>query len=205
MLKSFLATTAIALTLSLSPVRAFAETEPIHDETISPEKLALIDELRILTNSDENATQILDIMMNQMKDQGEAMSQGIFGEDADPTTIAVFDETFNRILDRMYNLMQEEIDFVAVQKEIDIRLYDEYFSEAELEDIIDFYETPTGKKTAQIYPQLTQRSMELFSEEVTPTMVQIQQQVMMEEFASFGGGVFPEAAPEEQPAPSSEI
>ena len=66
MLKSFLATTAIALTLSLSPVRAFAESEPIHVETISPEKLALIDELRVLTNSDENSTQMLDIMMNQM-------------------------------------------------------------------------------------------------------------------------------------------
>ena len=137
-------------------------------------------------------------MMNQMKDQGEAMSQGIFGENPDPATIEVFEATFNRILDRMYGLMLEEIDFETVQEEIEIQLYDEYYSEAELVDLIAFYNTPTGQKTAEIYPQLSQRSMELFSDEVMPSMIKIQQQVLMEEFSAFDvfddGSVPPEEA-----------
>ncbi|AFY40263.1 Protein of unknown function DUF2059 [[Leptolyngbya] sp. PCC 7376] len=195
MLKSFFASTAIALSVSLAPISVFAESEPIHPETISAEKLALIDELRVLTKRDENATQVLDIMMSQMQEQASVMSQGLFGEDADPAMTAVFDETFARIMDRMYTLMQEKIDFVAVQQEIDLKLYDEYFSEPELADLIAFYKTPTGQKTAEIYPQLTQRSMQLFGEEVTPTMIEIQQQVLMEEFAEFGfiqGGSAPQ-------------
>ena len=197
MLKTFLATSAIALTLGFSPVRILAESEPIHAETIAPSKLALIEELREVTNSDRNATQILDIMINQMKDQGEAMSQGIFGDNPDPATIEVFDETFNRILDRMYGLMLAEIDFETVQREIEIQLYDEYYSEAELTDLIAFYNTPTGQKTAEIYPQLSQRSMELFSDEVMPSMIKIQQQVLIEEFSAFDMFDEPVAEPEE--------
>ncbi|OKH18607.1 DUF2059 domain-containing protein [[Limnothrix rosea] IAM M-220] len=184
MLKSFFASTAIALSLSLAPISAFAEPEPIHPETISPEKLALIEELRVLTKRDENATQVLDIMMSQMQDQASAMSKSLFGEAADPTVIAAFDETFTRIVERMYTLMQAEIDFAAVQEDIDFKLYNEYYSAAELADLIAFYKTPTGQKTAEIYPQLAQRSMELFSAEVTPTMMEIQQQVLMEELSA---------------------
>jgi hypothetical protein len=188
MLKSFLSTAAIALSLSLSPAIVLAELEPEPQiTTISEEKLALIEELRVITKRDENATQVLDLMIGQMQEQAKVMSESLFGEDADPALSEVFNETFTRITDRMYELMQEQVDFAAVQKDIDLQLYDEYFDAAELQDLIDFYKTPTGQKTAAIMPQLTQRSMELFGQRVTPTMIEIQQQVLMEEFA-FGLG-----------------
>lgn len=188
MLKSFLSTAAIALSLSLSPAIVFAELEPESSVALmSEEKLALIEELRVITKRDENATQILDLMISQMQEQAKVMSESLFGADADPALAEVFNETFTRITDRMYTLMQEQIDFVAVQKDIDLQLYDEYFDATELQDLIDFYQTPTGQKTAAIMPQLTQRSMELFGQQVTPTMIEIQQQVLMEEFA-FGLG-----------------
>ncbi|MGB2925156.1 MAG: DUF2059 domain-containing protein [Limnothrix sp.] len=184
MLKSFFSTAAIALALSLSPTILFAQVEPApQSSTLSAEKSALIAELRTLTNSDQNATQVLNLMMTQMQEQGRVMSESLFGKGTDPELSEVFDETFTRITDRMYTLMEEQIDFVALQQEIDMKLYDEYFSEAELQDLIDFYKTPTGQKTAEIFPQLTKRSVELFSEQVTPAMVEIQQQVLMEEFA----------------------
>ncbi len=181
MLKSFLASTAIAFSLSLTPMSVVAETEPI-----STEKMALINELRILTNSDENATQVLDIMIQQMQDQGDAMSQNLFGDGADPAITAAFDTTFSNVIDRMYTLMKEKIDFVEVQREVDTQLYNEYYTEAELADLITFYQTPTGQKTANILPQLTRRSMELVSDQITPTMIEIQQQVLMEELGNFG-------------------
>lgn len=201
MLKSFLSTAAIALSLSLSPAIVFAELEPEPQVAVmSEEKLALIEELWIATKGEENATQVLDLMMSQMQEQARIMSKSLFGEDAAPEISMVFNETFTRITDRMYSLMQEQIDFVAVQKDIDLQLYDEYFNEAELQDLIDFYQTPTGQKTAEIFPQLTQRSMELFGQQVTPTMIEIQQQVFMEEF-TFGLGTLdgdPELDDQEQ-------
>lgn len=179
---------AIALALSLNPVIAFAQAEAEAKETtITAEKTALITELRTLTFRDDNATQILDLMIKQIQDQAVSMGSGFLGEEADPAVTASINESVTRITNRMYELMNEKIDFVTLQREIDFKLYDEYFTEAELQDLIDFYKTATGRKTAEIFPELTQRSMELFSEQLTPAMLEITQQVIMEEFA-FGMG-----------------
>lgn len=192
MLKSFFSTAAIALALTLNPVIVFAQTETeTQATTLSTEKIALITELRTLTFRDENATQILDLMIKQIQDQAMNMGSGFFGDEADPTITASINESVNRITQRLYALMQEKIDFVSLQREIDFKLYDEYFTEAELQDLIDFYKTTTGQKTAEIFPALTQRSMELFSEQLTPAMIEITQQVIMEEFA-FGLGAMGE-------------
>ena len=192
MLKSFFSTAAIALALSLNPVTVFAQTEAeTQATTLSTEKIALITELRTLTFRDENATQIMDLMIKQIQDQALSMGSGFFGEEADPEVTASINESVTRITTRMYELMNEKIDFVSLQREIDFKLYDEYFTEAELQDLIDFYKTTTGQKTAEIFPQLTQRSMELFSEQLTPAMLEITQQVIMEEFA-FGFGAMGE-------------
>lgn len=183
MFKTILTSSAIALTLILSPAIVLADTPTTAASNhISPKKLILIEELRVLTKRDENATQILDLMIHQIQDQANTMGKTIFGENTDPAITQTFNDTFNRITTRMYDLMQEQIDFVTIQRNIDQQLYNEYFTEAELQDLIDFYRTPTGQKTAQVLPQLTQRSMELFSQEITPTMLTIQQQVLTEEF-----------------------
>ncbi|WP_024546368.1 DUF2059 domain-containing protein [Picosynechococcus sp. NKBG15041c] len=180
--KSLCSTVAIALAISVNPSLVFAEIEPP-----SETKTALINELRALTFRDENATQMLELMLKQIQDQATGMGNmgnEFFGEEMDPETLATIQESVTRITDRIYTLMQERIDFVALQREIDFTLYNEYFTEAELQDLIAFYKTPTGQKTAAIFPEMTERSTALFSEQLTPAMVDISQQVMLEEFAS---------------------
>jgi uncharacterized protein len=182
MLKSFRSlgsTVAIALTIALNPILTFAETEPPNAT-----KTALINELRTLTYRDEYATQALDLMIRQIQDQSTSMGSGFLGEETDPETLSAIQESVTRITDRLYALMQDRIDFVALQREIDFTLYNEYFTEAELEDLIAFYKTPTGQKSAMILPEMTERSMALVSEQLTPAMMEITQQVMFEEFAT---------------------
>ncbi len=179
LIKSFWSPVAIALAISLNPGFVSAETEPP-----SETKTALINELRVLTFRDENATQMLDLMIQQIQDQSTSLGSGFFGEETDPEELALIQESVTRITDRLYTLMQEKIDFVALQREIDFMLYNEYFTEAELQDLIAFYKTPTGQKTAAIFPELTERSTALFSAQLTPAMMEITQQVMFEEFAS---------------------
>ncbi|ANV84592.1 hypothetical protein AWQ21_09465 [Picosynechococcus sp. PCC 7003] len=179
LIKSFWSPVAIALAISLNLGFVSAETEPP-----SETKTALINELRVLTFRDENATQMLDLMIQQIQDQSTSLGSGFFGEETDPEELALIQESVTRITDRLYTLMQEKIDFVALQREIDFMLYNEYFTEAELQDLIAFYKTPTGQKTAAIFPELTERSTALFSAQLTPAMMEITQQVMFEEFAS---------------------
>ncbi|MBV5259778.1 DUF2059 domain-containing protein [Synechococcus moorigangaii CMS01] len=178
-LKSFCTTVAIAFAISANPSLVFAETEPP-----SETKTALINELRALTFRDENATQILDLMLQQIQAQSTNMGDGFLGEETDPEELALIQESVTRITDRIYTLMQDRIDFVALQRDIDFQLYNEYFTEAELQDLITFYKTPTGQKTAATFPELTERSTALFSEQLAPAMIEITQQVMLEEFAS---------------------
>ena len=40
-----------------------------------------------------------------------------------------------------------------------IPLYDKYFTLAEIQQLLDFYETDIGKKTIEVMPQLTQESI----------------------------------------------
>ena len=47
-----------------------------------------------------------------------------------------------------------EIDFRKVIEDMMLPLYDKFFTEAELADLIAFYKTPTGEKTLTIMPEL---------------------------------------------------
>ena len=63
-----------------------------------------------------------------------------------------------KILSRLSDLVLEEfktIDFNATT----IALYDKYFTNEEILGMIRFYETPLGKKTIEVMPNLVQESM----------------------------------------------
>ena len=81
----------------------------------------------------------------------------------------------------MSTLIKEKIDLKSIQKVVAIHLYDKYYSKDELQNLVDFYKTPTGQKTIQVMPQLTQESMNLFNQLFVPPLVEIQEQIIEEE------------------------
>lgn len=67
-------------------------------------------------------------------------------------------------------LMKEEADGLIEQI---IPVYDKHFTENEIKEVIKFYQTPVGKKTIQVMPQLLQESMAIgqtWGEQVAPKL-----------------------------------
>jgi uncharacterized protein len=68
------------------------------------------------------------------------------------------DEQLRRKLERFSELMSEEfkkLDFMS----INIDLYNQYFTNDEIKGLIQFYESPVGKKAIQVLPEITQKGM----------------------------------------------
>lgn len=77
----------------------------------------------------------------------------------------IFDNVINMIKDK--NPMAEE--FVSeIKKEVNpegisnlyIPIYDKYYTEEDLDNLIKFYQSPTGKKVTSVMPEMLNESME---------------------------------------------
>jgi uncharacterized protein len=68
------------------------------------------------------------------------------------------DGRFQKMSDRLVDILNEEFKKMSFTNYI-IELYDKYFTPDEIKGIIQFYESPVGKKATQVMPALTQDSM----------------------------------------------
>ncbi len=74
------------------------------------------------------------------------------------------------------NYFQENFKWEEMRPQL-AKLYTAAFTEAELAEIIAFYETPTGQKTLAKLPALTQQSMQLSMSGVQANMPEFQRRV----------------------------
>src|SRR5262249_13525167 len=68
-------------------------------------------------------------------------------------------EQVRKILDRFSEISGEEfkkMDFMTIYLE----LYDKYFTNDEIKGLIEFYESPVGKKAIEVLPAITQEAMQ---------------------------------------------
>jgi len=68
------------------------------------------------------------------------------------------DEEVRKRLDRFSEIMSEEFNQVNFNT-MYIDLYDKYFTNEEIKGLIQFYESPVGKKAVEVLPAITQESM----------------------------------------------
>ena len=158
------------------------EIEEIN-ENIPPYKKILIGTLVELLFTNNQSQEFLNSMILQMENQFQQMITNGIGENLSYEEQQLMQESFTRVITRINQLMQERIDFQYLESEISIYLYNTYYTESELEDIIAFYETQTGKKVLDIMPQITEESINLYSSIMLPTIIEIQTQVLEEEFS----------------------
>jgi hypothetical protein len=83
----------------------------------------------------------------------------------------------------------EQIDLIAIREQAYFPLYDRYFEESELKEILAFYRTPTGKKSVSVLPSIIQEGME-----ATQPLLQMQ-------VAELVGEILRERRAEIEPAP----
>lgn len=87
-------------------------------------------------------------------------------------------------LKRFQELYAKQIDTAKLVGEVTETVYGKYFTEAELRDLIAFYQTPTGIKVVDLMPQVSAEAMQMSQAKLTPAIQKIFQQIQAEETAA---------------------
>lgn len=158
--------------------------------TISPQKRALIKELLEVTESAKLAESTSKSMLIQMEQEfpkimDQLMAQQMAENKLTPVQRKALQSDYNVFADRMLKAFREKvfgtINYAELLEQISSELYDKYFTEDELKDLLAFYRTPTGKKTIQVMPKLATDSIQKSSEIMMPKIMNALNEVIQEE------------------------
>jgi hypothetical protein len=141
---------------------AAAQQAPAPQQSSSPGKTAKIDELLKLSRADQ--------VMNQMMDQIRTQIQVQVARTPAPERA-----TAEKRSKAMLDLIGSVLDFNRLKPEY-VKLYDETFTEAEIDGLLQFYRTPVGQSFLDKLPTLTTRSMDLAQQrmqEIQPRLQEI--------------------------------
>ena len=78
-------------------------------------------------------------------------------------------------------IMQSEVAYEEMLESVFYPVYDRYFTEDDLRDLIAFYESPVGKKIIAVSPDLFRTSLQLSNEIFIPKMLDIIDRLIEEE------------------------
>jgi hypothetical protein len=120
-------------TLAQTPVENLADKNQLVANAQNIEKTNNIKKLLEITGAKTLTQQLLIQMLNSMKSE------------------------YPQVPEKFWDTFMAEINPDEMVKEF-IPLYDKYFTNEEIKQMIAFYETPLGKKTLTVLPQITQES-----------------------------------------------
>lgn len=152
-------------------------------ELISSEKRALIKELLEITESSKTAQQVMDNMARaELPKLISTVIKKIPALNSDsPEVQKQFNDTVSRIAIKYRDRVIKKINVDQLIEQISYPVYDKYFTESELRDIIGFYKSETGKKTIGLMPQIFSESMRRTNEILLPKMSSIMTEIIAEE------------------------
>ena len=151
---------AVLLTGANSPAQA----------TISASKRALIKELNEVTGAKEATDQILESFISAQEQESAKTLETIFSvdkvssEEEKKEMLRKAKVSYDRVMNKFRDYFSTELNLGSAMDEISYTIYDKYFTEDELKDLIVFYKSPTGKKAMTVTPKIFADSMTLFSE-----------------------------------------
>jgi uncharacterized protein len=160
----------------------------VAQQEISAEKKALIQELLLVTEAEKTSSRVVDTMLTALEEQYPLIMQDVTGSisgltpaqrqkmTAEAKDFAWFSRTFRERL-------QQRINFKEFVEKMSYPLYDKYFTESELKDLISFYKSTTGKKTLSVMPALLNDSIQKSGEVLTPILTGLVHEMIEEEKA----------------------
>jgi hypothetical protein len=187
---SSLLTTALVLpsshqAIAQTPQESSNTTKPVKPSApiISQEKRALIKELLEITESTKNAEQIMDSMVrSELPKLVSAVLKNAPALDSDrPEIQKQFSEIVSRMAVKYRDRVVKKIDVNQLIEQVSYPIYDKYFTESELRDIIGFYKSTTGKKAISLMPQIFNDSFQRTNEILMPQMSRIMTEIITEE------------------------
>jgi len=90
---------------------------------------------------------------------------------------------FDAFAERFHGLFVARLDFSTIIESVYPPLYDKYFSEEELLQMLAFYRTPAGRKNIEVMPALMQEAGGGVERAVRPLAIGIIQEIVAEERA----------------------
>lgn len=149
----------VALITLCGSVSSFAQQE------VSPEKRALISEFRVLTGANNvegsvnfsaaGVTDILSAIVEQDKELTDPQRAQLRESIKEAT--ARVDKAARTFLD-------DKSQIIELSEQTILKLYDNSFTESELNELIAFYRTPTGRKVLVFLPSLSRQVQTAFGE-----------------------------------------
>lgn len=159
-------------------------------------KRALVAEMIIATKADVRVEQTMHAMFKQMDDNYPMIAKGMVDGRSDipaPQRARVVEELVkdHAKTQNFESRLISSIDFKDYINRMFYPLYDKFFTESELRDMLAFYKTPTGQKTLEVVPQLMAESIRLSQEILLPGLVQTANKIIDEDIARIKKTVVP--------------
>jgi hypothetical protein len=92
-------------------------------------------------------------------------------------------DDFDIFAKRFRALFNEQLNFLTIIETVYPPLYDKYFSEEELRQMVTFYRTPVGRKSIEVMPSLMQEAGGGIDGAVRPLAIGLIQEIVAEERA----------------------
>jgi len=93
-------------------------------------------------------------------------------------------ENFDAFAERYRALFNERLNFSTIIETVYPPLYDKYFSEEELRQMVGFYRTPVGRRSIEVMPSLMQEAGGAIEAAVWPISIGLIQEIVAEERAT---------------------
>jgi hypothetical protein len=149
---------------------------------ITPAKRALIAEFLDITQTRKVSVEVYRGMMEQQRQMTrDTITQSMetkpeFNELSPENKERVRKEILDnsdRAAQRVHEMLEARLDFPTLIEDISYQLYDKYFTEDEIKDLLTFYRSPAGKKFIEVGPKLFSESMELARVSIMPIMREV--------------------------------
>jgi len=75
-------------------------------------------------------------------------------------------QTYREQDPEIYEILEKKIDLEELIEDIFIFIYEKHFSESEIKELIQFYESPIGKKVLSISPKIFQEAALMAQERI---------------------------------------
>lgn len=183
MIKALFLVAFLSASLVALPSIAFSQSsEPV----ISPAKKKIIAEMIVVTKVGEQAESTMTAIFDQLDASYpklvEEMLKGRadLSEDDKKVVLDIL-VVKNQGAVKFRERLVKSINFVEHTEKVMYSLYDKFFTEGELADLVRFYKTPTGIKVNEVMPQLFAESMKITQEVLLPQIIDLTNKIAEED------------------------
>lgn len=175
---------SLILCLLFAPLGAAAEDE------IPPEKERLVRELIEVSGGEQMAGQVSRLILAEVQREYVVMLESELArrDDLGPDEKDALRQRLGsrrRFAEKFNERFRDRVGYDEILERVYIPLYDKYFDEQEIREIVAFYRSPVGEKSLRVMPSLMQEALDRSSEIIAPRAMDLAREILTEERAEF--------------------